>query len=115
MKFFKKISKRTLKLILHLTELVVAFVGVIGGLILYQLHTSPMDGRFLLPELEKYVLPADSGYHIQAESVIVSSDWHKPGLIQIDIENMQILRPDDTPAVSLPKIRKSPSLNDTSL
>lgn len=103
MKFFKKISKRTLKLILHLTELVVAFVGVIGGLILYQLHTSPMDGRFLLPELEKYVLPADSGYHIQADSVIVSSDWHKPGLIQIDIENMQILRPDDTPAVSLPK------------
>ncbi len=103
MKFFKKISKRTLKLILHLTELVVAFIGVIGGLILYQLHTSPMDGRFLLPELEKYILPADSGYQIQADSVIVSSDWHKPGLIQIDIENMQILRSDNSQVVSLPK------------
>ncbi len=103
MKRLKKISKRTLKLVLHLTELVLAFVGVIGGLILYQLHISPMDGRFLLPELEKYVLPADSNYRIHADSVIVSSDWHKPGLIQIDIENMQILRPDDTAAVSLPK------------
>ena len=103
MKFFKKISKRTLKLILHLTELTLAFIGVIGGLVLYQLHTSPMDGRFLLPELEKYVLPQDSGYRIQADSVIVSSDWHKPGLIQIDIENMQILRTDNTPVVSLPK------------
>ena len=103
MKKIKKVFKKTFHILWLLTELFFACVIVVAGLTFYILHTSPQDGRFLMPEIEKQVLPKDSGYHIQSDSVIISSDWQKPGLIQIDIENLKILRPDGAVEVALPK------------
>ncbi len=102
-KKLEKLFRRLFRIVWCLVELVLACIIVAVSLILYELHTSPMDGRFLLPELEKYVLPPDSGYQIQSDSVVISSDWQRPGLIQIDIENMQVLRPDETVEMALPK------------
>ena len=103
MKKFKKISKCLIHILWRLLELATACVIVAVSLTMYFLHESPMDGQFLMPEIEKYVLPKDSGYHIQSDSVIISSDWQRPGLIQIDVQNLQILRPDETEEVSLPR------------
>ena len=103
MKKLKKISKHILRMMWILLELLTACVIVAVSLVMYFLHDSPMDGQFLMPEIEKYVLPQNSGYHIRSDSVIISSDWQKPGLIQIDIQNLRILRPDETEEVSLPK------------
>lgn len=103
MKKFRKISKILCRILWRLMELVVACVIVAVSLTMYFLHESPMDGQFLMPEIEKYVLPNDSGYHIQSDTVMISSDWQKPGLIQINIKNLRILRPDETEEVSLPR------------
>ncbi len=102
MKKFKKISKYLFRIMWLLLELATACVVVAVSLTVYFLHESPMDGQFLMPEIEKYVLPQNSGYHIRSDSVMISSDWQRPGLIQIDVQKLRILRPDGTEEVLLP-------------
>ena len=83
-------------------EIFLALIFVLGGIFLYHLHNEPVDAMKYLSEIETAVLPPDTGYHFQADSVILTSDWARDGLIQIDIENFKVLRSDDSVLFSAP-------------
>ena len=97
-----KVSRKFGSLCWKMVEVFCAFVLVVGALALYRLHQEPLDAMQYIPEIEGALLPTDKGYHMHATSVLLTSDWSRDGLVQIDIENLQVLRGDDTLAFSAP-------------
>ena len=83
-------------------EIFLALIFVLGFLVFYHLHQAPIDAMKYMPEIEKTLLPTDSGYHLQTESVVLTSDWSRDGLIQIDIKNLKVLRSDNSLLFSAP-------------
>ena len=90
-----------------MVEIFFALILVLGALLLYRLHQEPIDAMTYIPEIEQALFPTDMGYHMQAEKVELTSDWSREGIIQIDIENLKILRGDDTTVFSVPKAQFS--------
>ena len=97
--FFKKLIQFCWKI----AEILFVLILILGSITLYQLHKEPIDGKKYIPEIEKALLPKDSGYHFEAESVILTSDLSREGLIQIDIKNLKLFRPDNTVAFEAPE------------
>ena len=86
-KKFWKFSKKTTSICWKIVETFFALILVLTGLLLYRLHTEPVDAMKYIPEIEQELFPPDSGYHLQAEKVVLTSDLSREGLIQIDIED----------------------------
>lgn len=84
-------------------ETFLALILVLTGLLLYRLHNEPVDAMEYIPEIEQALFPVDSGYHLQAQKVELTSDWSREGLIQIDIKDLKILRGDNSVLFSVPK------------
>ena len=102
-----KISKKVTSISWKILEIFLALVLVLGALVLYRLHNEPVDGMKYIPEIEQALFPSDSGYHLQAQKVELTSDWSREGLVQIDIENLEVLRGDDSVVFSVPKAQFS--------
>ena len=101
-KWIWKFFKKTIFLCWKLAEILFVLIFIMGALFLYHLHKTPMDAMKYLPEIESALLPKESGYHLETESLVLSSDWSEPGLVQIDIKNLKVLRPDNTTAFEAP-------------
>ena len=85
-----------------MAEVFFALILVLVALILYHLHNKHIDAMKYIPEIEQELFPPDSGYHLQANKVELTSDLSREGLIQIDIEDLKILRGDDSVLFSVP-------------
>ena len=96
-----KISKKATSLCWKALEIFIALIFILGALFLYHLHNEPMDAMKYIPEIEGALFP-DIGYHLQAKKVELTSDWSRDGLIQVDIEDLKILREDDSVLFSVP-------------
>lgn len=105
MKRKQKFFKKTGRLLFRIFETGVAFAVVLISLGVYLLHDSPMDARFLLKEVENILLPHDSDYHLAAGSALLGADLKKEGLVQLEISDLKILRPDDSVVLSVPEVR----------
>ena len=101
-KQFWRFSKGLTSFCWKMMEIFLALIFVLGGLLLYYLHEEPIDAMKYIPEIERTLLPTTSGYHMQAQSVTLTSDWGRDGLIQIDIEDLKVLRGDQTVLFSAP-------------
>ncbi|MBR6231659.1 MAG: AsmA-like C-terminal domain-containing protein [Alphaproteobacteria bacterium] len=101
-KQFWRFSKKITSFCWKMVEIFLTLIFVLGGLLLYYLHKEPIDAMEYIPEIERTLLPTSNGYHMQAKSVILTSDWARDGLIQIDIEDLQVLRGDQTILFSAP-------------
>jgi len=88
-------------------EVFLALIFVLGALVLYRLHKEPMDAMRYIPEIERALFSSESEYHLQAEKVELTSDWSREGLIQIDIENLKVLRGDESVLFSVPNAQFS--------
>ena len=106
-KKFWKISKKLTSICWKLAEIFFALIFILGAIILYRLHNEPMDAMKYIPEIEHALFPSDTGYHLQAEKVELTSDWSRDGLIQIDIENLKVLREDNSVLFSVPQAQFS--------
>ena len=66
-----------------------------------------MDAKFLLPTLEKQLLPESSGYSLNVDSAVLSAAFNEDGLFHLDMRDLQLIRPDKTVAISLPTVNLS--------
>ena len=96
--FSKGLTSITWKIV----EVFLALIFVLIALVLYRLHNEPMDAMQYIPEIERALFSSESDYHLQAEKVELTSDWGRDGLIQIDIENLKVLRGDNSVLFSVP-------------
>ena len=106
----KKIISGLFKSILKITEVILAFVIVIGGLGIGLLYIRPMEIKEFLPTLEKHVLPPDAGLKLDAESVTLRAAFRPEGLFHIDIKNMSVLNQSNDPIIDLPDVELSYTL-----
>ncbi|MGN0919500.1 MAG: DUF3971 domain-containing protein [Alphaproteobacteria bacterium] len=102
-----KISKKLTTFLWKMVEVFLALVFVLGGLVLYRLHKEPMDAMKYIPEIERALFPTDIGYRLEAQKVELTSDWSRDGLIQIDVENLTILRADNSVSLFVPRAQFS--------
>ena len=102
-----RFSKKSIIWLYRFLEAVLAFILVIFSLAFWKLYTDPMDAKFMLPTLEKHLLPKNSEYKLAVESAVLSAGFKEDGLFHLDIKDLQLIRPNKTIAVSLPTVSLS--------
>ncbi len=95
-----KFIYRTCVILLTLTALSIGFL-------FWRLSTKPLDLEFLMPEIQKYVMPAESDLKLEADSIILSAKLKRSGLFHINIKNMSLLGKDDVLILDLPSVELS--------
>ena len=101
-----KKKKRLLKYFIKTIGILLTLMVVTFGLAIGRLYVSPIEIKEFLPTLEHYIIPADSGLKLDAESVILSAAFTPKGLLHIDIKNMVVLK-ENQPALKLPDVKVS--------
>lgn len=87
-------------------------IGLVLGLLclsflFWRLSTHPLDITFLVPEIQKYVLPENSQIKIEADSVRLSARMTRAGLFHISVKNMALLGKNEELILDLPRVRLS--------
>ncbi len=100
-------SKRTTVWLYRFVEAIVAFLLVVFCLAFWKLYTEPMDAAFLLPTLEKELLPESSGYTFEVASAQLSADFQEDGIFHLNMRDFHLIRPDKTVAIDLPEVSLS--------
>ncbi len=109
-RFFKISGKSTyvfIKSIVYLVELTLALLIVGGGLFLWRLSEKPMNLESLLPEIESQLLPADSGMHLKADSILLRAEMKRSGILHVDVEGLQLLQKNGDLILDLPEVEVS--------
>jgi len=100
-------SKKTIVWLYRFFEAFIAFFLVVFSIAFWKLYTEPMDAKFMLPTLEKHLLPANSEYSLDVESAELSASFKEDGLFHLDMRGLQLIRPDKTVAIDLPVVNLS--------
>lgn len=90
--------------------LTLVFLGTV--LLFWRLSLKPLDLEFLMPEIQSYVLPAESGLKLEADSVMLSAHFSRRGLFHVFIRNMSLLGADESLILDLPDVRLSYGLRN---
>ena len=106
-KFFKKISKKTMRLILRCVEIIVALVIVLCGMMFWRLSVAPMNVDFLVPQLKEHFVPKDLPVTIDVESIILSAEVRDDGILHLQIKDLSVLRLDGSVITDVPDIELS--------
>ncbi len=109
-KFFKisgKSTYLTVKTIVYLVELTLALMIVGGGLFLWHLSREPMNLEPLLPEIERRLLPENSGLKIEADSILLRAEMKRHGILHVDIEGLRLLQKNGDLILDLPEVEVS--------
>ncbi len=106
-KFLKKISKKTMRLILRCVEIIVALVIVLCGMMFWRLSVAPMNVDFLVPQLKEHFVPKDLPVTIDVESIILSAEVRDDGILHLQIKDLSVLRLDGSVITDLPDIELS--------
>ncbi len=100
-------SKKTTIWLYRFFEAFVAFFLVVFSLAFWKLYTEPMDAKFMLPTLERHLLPKNSEYSLNVDSAELSAAFKEDGLFHLDMRGLQLIRPDKTVAIDLPMVNLS--------
>ena len=105
-----RIIKAFLHFLFKTIEVSVALILVVGGLGFGLLYVHPIEIKDYLKTIEKYVLPAESGLKLNADSVTLRAAFEHKGLFHIDITNMTVAGKDNAPILELPNVEFSYNL-----
>ncbi len=103
----KKISLFLWKITYRTCAILFTLIALSMGFLFWRLSTKPLDLEFLMPEIQKYVFPADSSLQLEADSIILSAKLKRGGLFHINIKNMSLLGKDDVLILDLPAVELS--------
>ena len=103
--FLWKFFSRTLMIFLTLL-----FLGLV--LLFWRLSVKPLDLEFLMPEIQGYVLPADEGLKLEADSVLLSARFSRRGLFHISVHNLSLMGKDNSLILDIPDIQLSYGLRN---
>ena len=106
-KFLKKISKKTIRMILRGIEITLALVIVLAGMMFWRLSTSPMNVDFLVPHLKEHFVPKNLPVDIDVNTIVLSADIRDTGILHLQIKDLTVLRPDGSVITDLPDIELS--------
>ncbi len=95
-----KITYRTVVIFITLAALSIGFL-------LFHLNKKPLDLEFLMPEIQKYVLPENSGLTLEADSILLTAQLTRRGLFHINIKNMSLLGKGEVLILDLPAVEVS--------
>lgn len=99
-----KTLRRIIKICIRTIEVVLAFLIVGIGLLLGRLFASPLEVKEFLPTLEKYIMPADSGLTLNADSLTLRAAFNNRGILHIAVQNLKLLKSDGRLALRLPEV-----------
>ena len=103
--FLFKFFSRALVILLTLLFLGVAFL-------FWRLSVKPLDLEFLMPEIQEYILPADEGLKLEADSVLLSARFSRRGLFHISVHNLSLMGKDNSLILDIPDIQVSYGLRN---
>ena len=103
--FLFKFFSRALVILLTLFFLGVAFL-------FWRLSVKPLDLEFLMPEIQGYILPADKGLKLEADSVLLSARFSRRGLFHISVHNLSLMGKDNSLILDIPDIQVSYGLRN---
>ena len=99
--------KQILKWIYCFIEAIIALVFILLGIGFWHLYTQPMTADFLLPEVSSRLLPEDSGYKLEVTSSLLFAEPNRRGILHLNIQQLKVLRSDNTVVLSLPEVNLS--------
>ncbi len=111
-KILRRISKGTWQTLIKSVEILIAFLGVSFGLVVWRLYAEPLDAAFLLPELTKRMIPDDVDMQVSVDSIMLTASLKAQGLFHLDIHHLTIKRSDGTEMISLPSVEMSYGLKN---
>lgn len=87
-----------------------ALVGL--GILFWRLSEKPLDLEFLMPEIQKVILPENTPLRLEADSVMLSAAFNRNGLFHISVHNLALLGKGDVLILDVPKIEASYGLRN---
>ena len=103
----KKIARLLWEITYRTLTIGVALFFMLASFLFWRLSNEPLDLEFLIPEIQKYILPEKSQLKLKADSVFLSARMTRSGLFHISIKNMSLLGKDDALILDLPTVELS--------